>query len=49
MSNNKMRVDNNNKKEDGRFSKKHIKHDPQDESSRAVFNNPIQRQELDRK
>jgi len=47
MSNNKMRVDNNNKKEDGRFSKKHIKHDPQAESARAVFNNPIQRQERD--
>jgi len=45
MSNNKMRAGSNNKKEDGSFKKKHIKHDPQDESSRAVFNNPVERQE----
>ena len=34
---NKMQYTNNNKKEDGRFRKKHINHDPQDESSRAKF------------
>lgn len=34
---NKMRYTNNNKKEDGRFRKKHIDHSPQDESSRAKF------------
>lgn len=27
----------NNKKEDGRFHSKHVKHDPQGESTRAVF------------
>lgn len=27
----------NNKKEDGSFKKKNVKHDPQAESSRAVF------------
>lgn len=27
----------NNKKEDGKFGSKHIKHDPQAESARAVF------------
>jgi hypothetical protein len=37
MPNNKMKVDNNNKKEDGKFKKKNIKHDPQAESTRAVF------------
>lgn len=26
-----------NKKEDGRFHSKHVKHDPQGESARAVF------------
>lgn len=36
---NKMKSDNNNKKEDGRFKKVNIKHDPQEESSRAVFGN----------
>lgn len=38
--NNKMKFTQNNKKEDGRFKKKNIKHDPQAESSRAVFNVP---------
>lgn len=28
------------KKEDGTFKKKHINHDPQAESSRAVFSKP---------
>lgn len=37
MSNNKMKSTKNNKKEDGKFHSKHIKHDPQAESSRAVF------------
>lgn len=27
----------NNKKEDGKFHSKHVKHDPQAESARAVF------------
>lgn len=36
----KMKVSNNNKKEDKNFKKKNIKHDPQDESSRAVFGEP---------
>lgn len=34
---NKMKYTNNNKKADSRFRKKHIDHDPQDESSRAKF------------
>ena len=34
---NKMKYTNNNKKSDGRFRKKHIDYDPQDESSRAKF------------
>lgn len=42
---NKMRSTKNQKKEDGTFHKKHIKHDPQAESARAVFGlkdgNPI--------
>jgi hypothetical protein len=36
-SNNKMKSTKNNKKEDGTFRSKHIKHDPQAESARAVF------------
>jgi hypothetical protein len=36
-SNNKMKSTRNNKKEDGKFHSKHIKHDPQAESARAVF------------
>lgn len=32
---NKMKTSNNNKKEDDKFRKKHIDHDPQNESSRA--------------
>ena len=31
----KMKTTNNNKKEDNKFRKKHIDHDPQNESSRA--------------
>lgn len=37
----------NHKKEDGKFHSKHIKHDPQAESARAVFglheDNPIEK------
>ena len=33
----KMKRTNNNKKEDGYFDKKQIKHDPQAEGARAVF------------
>lgn len=39
--NDKIRNTNNNKNEDGKFKKKNIKHDPQAESSRAVYNNPL--------
>lgn len=34
---NKKKSTHNNKKEDGTFRSKNIKHDPQAESSRAVF------------
>ncbi len=34
---NKMKSTNNNKKSDGKFRSKNVKHDPQGESSRAVF------------
>jgi hypothetical protein len=34
---NKMRSTKNHKKEDGTFHSKHVKHDPQAESARAVF------------
>lgn len=37
---NKMRSTKNNRKHDGKFRKKTIKHDPQSESSRAVFGDP---------
>ncbi|WP_313344037.1 CPC_1213 family protein [Sedimentibacter sp.] len=37
MTDNKMKSTKNNKKEDGKFRSKHIKHDPQAESARAVF------------
>lgn len=37
---NKMRSTKNNKKSDGKFHSKHIKHDPQAESARAVFGLP---------
>ncbi len=37
MAENKMKSTKNNKKEDGTFHSKHIKHDPQAESARAVF------------
>jgi hypothetical protein len=36
----KMRDTVNNRKHDGNFKKKNIKHDPQAESSRAVFDDP---------
>lgn len=34
---NKAKSTRNHKKEDGKFHSKHIKHDPQAESARAVF------------
>jgi hypothetical protein len=34
---NSMKADNNNKKEDGKFKKVNKKHNPQAESTRAVF------------
>ena len=34
---NKMKSTANNKKEDGTFRSKKVKHDPQDESARTVF------------
>ena len=47
MAGNKMKSTKNGKKSDGKFHSKHIKHDPQAESARAVFglrddNNPTQ-------
>jgi len=36
-NNNKMKSTANNKKHDGKFRSKHIKHDPNAESARAVF------------
>ncbi|HWT74881.1 MAG TPA: CPC_1213 family protein [Mobilitalea sp.] len=36
-SSSKMKSTKNHKKEDGTFHTKHIKHDPQAESARAVF------------
>ncbi|GAA0730948.1 hypothetical protein GCM10008905_32820 [Clostridium malenominatum] len=36
----KMRSTKNNRKSDGKFRKKTIKHNPQEESSRAVFDDP---------
>ena len=36
-SNNKKKSTSNNKKDDGKFHSKHIKHDPNSESARAVF------------
>lgn len=48
MSNeNKMKTTKNNKKSDGEFHSKHIKHDPQAESARAVFG--VNTTELDNK
>ncbi|MDP4145642.1 MAG: CPC_1213 family protein [Bacillota bacterium] len=35
--NNKLKNTAENRKEDGKFKKRNIKHDPQAESSRAVF------------
>ena len=36
-SDNQKKSTKNNKKEDGKFHSKHVKHDPQAESARAVF------------
>ncbi len=37
MVDNKKKSTRNNKREDGKFRSKHITHDPQAESARAVF------------
>jgi hypothetical protein len=44
---NKRKVTKNNKKHDERFQKINIKHDPQAESSRAVFTNNSNNNEED--
>lgn len=36
----KMKATQNNKKQDGKFKSKNIKHNPLEESSRAVFDRP---------
>ncbi len=36
-SDNKEKSTRNHKKDDGKFRSKHVKHDPQSESARAVF------------
>ncbi len=45
MAHNQMKSTKNNKKEDGKFHSKHVKHDPQAESAQAVFglkdDNPV--------
>lgn len=46
---NKMKSTKNGKKEDGKFHSKHIKHDPQAESARAVFGFHEDKQPADRK
>ena len=43
---NKMADTNNNKKQDGNFKKKNIKHDSQEESSRAIYSNPAKRENM---
>lgn len=37
MAQNSMKSTKNGKKEDGKFHSKHVKHNPQAESARAVF------------
>ncbi len=44
---NKLKNKQNNKKEDGKFRKKNIKHDPAAESSRAVFGEPKAHEDFD--
>lgn len=44
---NKLKNTQNNKKEDGRFKKKNIKHDAAAESSRAVFGEPKAHKDFD--
>jgi hypothetical protein len=41
---NKTKHTNNNKRAEDRFRKKHIDHDPQDESSRAKFGTKSEKQ-----
>lgn len=36
-TNNKMKSTKNNKKQDGKFHSKHVNHNPQAQSARAVF------------
>jgi hypothetical protein len=45
--NSKLGNTNNNKGEDGKFSKKNIKHRPKDESSRAIFGAKDNQKHLD--
>lgn len=47
MSNNKMKNTPENRKENGEFKKKNIKHNPSAESTRAVFNKPSIYEEID--
>lgn len=47
-SNNKQKSTANNKKSDGKFRSKHIKHDPNAESARAVFGMNDKTQENDK-
>lgn len=44
MPNNNIKRTQNNKKEDGSFKKKNIHHDPQTESTKAVFDRPKEEQ-----
>lgn len=45
--NNKLINTTNNKNQDGKFTKKNIKHSPKDESSRAVFGEKSDEKHLD--
>lgn len=47
MSDNKMKNTPENRKENGKFKKKNIKHNPSSESTRAVFNKPSIYEEID--
>ncbi|MEG0133057.1 MAG: CPC_1213 family protein [Clostridium sp.] len=38
--NSKMKSTKNNKKQDGKFKKKHVNHNPQVESAKAVYGEP---------
>lgn len=43
MQNKIKNTTNTDKKEDGKFKKKHINHDPQAESSKSKFNAPSEK------